>query len=157
MTPADFLAEQNRISRDHARAPMPWDGSSNGGFTTGTPWFDLNSNFSEINADAADYNPIYGCYTFLIAVRHTEPCLVYGDYEDLLPEHPHLFAYIRRLDDEGYFIVLNFSPHEQTLVLPGGFRRCEILMCNYKHIEDYDYRAPMRGWEARMYRLSRPA
>jgi glycosidase len=30
----------DRAGRDRHRTPMPWDGSANGGFTTGTPWLE---------------------------------------------------------------------------------------------------------------------
>ena len=35
-------------SRDNARTPMQWDSSENAGFTSGTPWIRLNSNYREI-------------------------------------------------------------------------------------------------------------
>lgn len=149
--PEAFLANQNKVSRDHARAPLPW--TAEGGFTTGEPWFALNPNMAEVNAESSQ--AIYSYYAGLIAIRHTEPSMVYGDYHDLLPDHPHLFTYTRLLGNEGHLIILNFSADEQPIKRPGDFRRCEILMCNYPSAEGFDYGSPMRGWEARIYRLYR--
>jgi oligo-1,6-glucosidase len=40
-------------SRDNARTPMQWDSSPNGGFTDAHPWLPVNTNYREINAQAA--------------------------------------------------------------------------------------------------------
>ena len=34
--------------RDNVRAPMRWDDSENGGFTTGVPWIKVNPKYKEI-------------------------------------------------------------------------------------------------------------
>ena len=41
------------ISRDNARTPMQWNSSKNAGFTTGTPWINVNPNYTAINTEAA--------------------------------------------------------------------------------------------------------
>ena len=42
-------------SRDNARPPVQWDGlSPNTGFTTGTPWIEVNPNYTAINAAAVE-------------------------------------------------------------------------------------------------------
>lgn len=58
-------------SRDNARTPMQWDDGHAGGFTTGTPWIEVNSNYMEINAGNAIKDPdsIYNYYKQLIALR----------------------------------------------------------------------------------------
>lgn len=143
MRAGDFLAEQNHLSRDHARAPMPWNGGCNGGFTTApTPWFALHPDFDVINA--AGSGDIYRYYTRLIALRRKHLALIYGDYNDLAPEHPRLFAYERRTDGERLRTYLNMSAQPLDTSLPDG----DCILCNY------GAPAPMlRGWEARIYRL----
>ena len=37
------------LGRDPERTPMPWDTTPNAGFTTGTPWLPLGSDWSERN------------------------------------------------------------------------------------------------------------
>jgi len=141
MTPAAFLAEQNHLSRDHARAPIPW--TAQGGFTTASaPWFALHPDFHAINA--ASQGEIFRYYERLIALRHKELTLIYGDYNDLAPEHQHLFAFERRIGNEGFRIVLNFSDQPVTTSLLHG----ELLVCN-----DTSASPVLRGWEARIYRL----
>jgi oligo-1,6-glucosidase len=138
----DFLANENRVSRDHARTPMQWSDGINGGFTTGVPWLAVNPNFPEINARAAD--AIYDWYAAVTALRRRGPALVYGDYRDMAPDHPHVFAYSRAISEDGYFIALNFSPEPQAFDCPA-----EIVMSN----DDAPERTLLRGWESRICRL----
>ena len=85
-----------RTSRDHARTPMQWSAAPNGGFTSAAKaWLAVNPNYPEINAEAALADPgsVYHHYARLAELRRTHSALVYGDFGDLAPEHPHLFAY----------------------------------------------------------------
>ncbi|ESQ75094.1 alpha-glucosidase [Asticcacaulis sp. AC402] len=139
-----FIANQNKVSRDHARTPMPW--TADGGFTSGKPWFALNPNFTDINAEAAgaDPNSVYHWYARLIALRHDNSVLVYGDYSDVLPDDERLFVYERTLDDEGWMIVLNFSREESMFSTPTDF---DLVLSSYGGADTH-----LRGWEARVYR-----
>ena len=49
----------------------------------------------------------------MIALRAKSPALIYGDYKDLDPTNPNIFAYTRTLGDEKYLVVLNFSAAPQ--------------------------------------------
>src|SRR5664279_439756 len=104
----DFLANMRKTSRDNARTPMQWDNAPNGGFTTATkPWLALNPNYRDINAKAAlaDRDSIYHFYHAMIDLRRKTPALLYGDYKDLDPSHPHIFAYTRTVGKDGYLVV----------------------------------------------------
>ena len=116
-----FLEHMNRTSRDHARTPMQWDGGPNAGFTIGAPWFAPNPNAGWLNA-AGQSGPgsIYDHYARLIALRRTHPPLVYGDYVDLAPDHPELFAYRRTIDGAGALVLLNFSRETIAFEPPAG-------------------------------------
>ena len=146
VTAADFLANQMRVSRDHARTPMQWRPESDGGFTGGKPWLAVNPNASEINAEAALADPasVYHYYAAMIALRRAHRALVYGAYKDLFPDHPRVFAYTRTTDDEALLVALNFSADEVAVDLPPGAR----LGGNYP-----DETPALRGWEARVLRL----
>ncbi len=135
-----FFTNQNKISRDHARMPIPW--TSDGGFTTGMPWFAFNPNFAEVNAGSG--RAIYDHYARLIALRHAELTLVYGDYEDIAPDHPQIFAYRRILGEVSFLVVLNFSGDIAGFDCPA----CESVIGNYDGST-----GALRAWEARVYRL----
>lgn len=135
-----FLANQNKISRDHARTPMQWSDASNAGFTTGKPWLAVHPGFAQINALTG--TAIYDVFARLIALRHAEPALVYGDFRDRMPDHRHLFVYERTIDSEGFVVALNFSAEYQSCDLPR-----DIVFSNY------NTPAPaLRAWEARICR-----
>lgn len=57
--------------RDNARTPVQWTSEYEAGFTTGTPWLAVNSNYTKINvADAlVDNDSIFYHYQKLIELR----------------------------------------------------------------------------------------
>ncbi len=139
---AAFVANQNRVSRDHARIPMAWSDSPNGGFTTGRPWFLIHPDAGRINA--ATQGAVYDHFARLIAHRHAHLSLIYGDYRDLAPDHPQVFAYERSMPGERHLIVLNMSGEEVAFDVPEGAWA----------VGNYDAPSPLlRGWEARVYRV----
>jgi oligo-1,6-glucosidase len=107
-----FLASQAKVARDNARTPIQWDSSPEAGFTTSThPWLAVNPNYKQINAAQEESDPasVLNYVRALIALRAHTLAFVYGDFEDLDPQHPHVFAYTRTLGAEKYLVVENFS------------------------------------------------
>ncbi len=156
--PAQVMRLIHAKSRDNARTPVQWDASAQAGFTSGAPWIKLNPRFPEINAAQAleDPDSIFSYYQQLIRLRKTVPAVVYGSYDLLLPDHPQIYAFTRRLEEECLLVILNFSAETPVFDLPPeiGFSTAELLIANYS----VDAAAPMRGfglrpYEARVYRL----
>ena len=144
-----FLKAVHWQSRDNARTPMQWDATPQAGFTAGKPWIPVNENYPSINVAAAENDPnsILHYYRKMIAFRKAHLTLVYGDFEDLLPEHPQLYCY-RRWDEEASFLmVLNFSDHATSWALPEG--NYAFMLGNYAEQQD----GALAPWESRVYRL----
>ena len=120
-------------SRDNARTPMQWDDSKNAGFTTGTPWIDVNPNYSKINAkeQVARENSVFNYYKKLIALRKEYEIIVYGDYNLLLPEDEDLFVYERSLDGKKLLVACNFSENEREFDFD-TVKNGKILINNYE-------------------------
>ena len=120
-------------SRDNARTPMQWDDSKNAGFTTGTPWIDVNPNYSKINAkeQMARENSVFNYYKKLIALRKEYEIIVYGDYNLLLPEDEDLFVYERSLDGKKLLVACNFSENEREFDFD-TVKNGKILINNYE-------------------------
>lgn len=104
-------------SRDNARTPMQWSTDNQAGFTQGTPWIPVITNYEEINAEKAmkDTNSIFGHYQELIALRKNYDIIVYGDYQLLLDDHESVFAYTRNWENETLLVVNNFYAEEVTV------------------------------------------
>jgi oligo-1,6-glucosidase len=155
VTEAAYIENLRHMSRDNARTPMQWDTSPNAGFTAGSkPWLDVNPNYKTINAAQAvsDSDSIYNYTARLIAFRAKTPALVYGDYKDLDPQHPHIFAYMRTLDNERYLVVHNFSSEPIDYRLPGDVKAGTLVMGNYGGQESRTATLHLKGWESRIYK-----
>ena len=152
----EYLEHQRKTSRDHTRTPMQWDDSPNAGFTAGPkPWFAINPNYTRINAKQAlaDGNSIYHYYAAILALRKSTPAFIYGDYKDIDPQHPSVFAYTRTLGRESYLIVLNFSRDKVTYTLPGRLKAGALRISNAKTQEEHSTMLHLEPWEARVYSL----
>lgn len=117
--PALLLA-MARMSRDQGRTPVQWDASAGAGFTTGTPWIAINPDYTEVNAAAEVGEPgsVFEHYRQLIALRHADPVVTYGDFELLLPDHPAIWAFLRRAPGAELLIAANFSADAVKTPLP---------------------------------------
>jgi oligo-1,6-glucosidase len=145
-----------KTSRDHSRTPMQWDDSPNGGFTTAArPWLAVNPNYKEINAAEAlaDSNSIYLYFKQLLELRKKTLAFVYGDYQDLDPEHPSLFVYTRTLAADKFFIALNFSTDTLAYSLPNWLKTGPLLLSNLGETEENAATIHLKAWEARIYRV----
>ncbi|MDQ0636210.1 oligo-1,6-glucosidase [Arthrobacter pascens] len=116
-TDAEVLAALAPLNRDNARTPVQWDASRHGGFTTGAPWIAVNPNANTINAAAQIDDPesVYNFYRQVIALRHTDPVVAYGDFTMLLPEDEHVYAFRRSLPGAELLVLGNFSATVQPV------------------------------------------
>ena len=133
VTAEDMMRYLKEISRDNARTPMQWDDSRNAGFTTGTPWINVNPNYPKINAQAAVADPdsVFHYYQELIRLRHTLPVIVYGKFEGLLEDSETIYAYRRLLDGQILTVACNFTDQEQACDLCEDPAARELIS-NYK-------------------------
>ena len=122
-------------SRDNARTPVQWDDSPNAGFTTGTPWIEVNPNYTAINAAAEEKDPdsVLNYYKQMIALRKSHLGLIYGSFQLLDEENPQVFAYRRTLAETGenYLIACNFSDKDAAFTIPADFAGAWRLIGNY--------------------------
>jgi len=153
--PEDVLVSLRRTSRDNARTPMQWTSGEHAGFTTGTPWLQVNPNHTWLNVEAQRDDPesVMAHYRRLIALRHQEPVVVDGDFTMLLPDHPAVYAFERTLGDDRLAVYANLSGEAVDGVLPEQAHGWELLLGNLPSADDSPG-APLRPWEARVYRVS---
>ncbi|MFD2657456.1 glycoside hydrolase family 13 protein [Gracilibacillus thailandensis] len=109
-----------KSGRDNSRTPMQWNHEINAGFSSGTPWLKVNPNYKEINVAAQQGNPgsILQYYKRMIATRKRYDVLVYGSYELELANHDKVYAYTRKLNEHGAFIITNLFDSEAEVSIP---------------------------------------
>jgi oligo-1,6-glucosidase len=107
----DFLKAVHIQGRDNARTPVQWTNEENAGFSTKQPWINVNSNYTEINVEIQQKDPdsIFNFYRKLIQYRKSHDTLIYGEYKIIDKLNPRVFAYERSLNNDQYFIMINFS------------------------------------------------
>lgn len=139
-------------SRDNSRTPVQWDSSKNAGFSTGTPWIDVARNYNEINVEQAlaDKNSVFYTYQALIALRKNLAVLTDGDYQDLLSQHPSVWAYQRTNATEKLTVVANLSAEKQVVRLETSG---QILLNNYQNLAQVENGIELKPYQA-VYLLS---
>ena len=78
---------------------------------------------------------------------------IYGDYKDLDPQHPSIFAYTRSLGADKYLVVLNLSKDNVAYTLPEGLKAGQLALSNSDGKEENVTALNLKGWEARIYKL----
>ncbi|PLT33415.1 alpha-glucosidase [Bacillus sp. V5-8f] len=146
--------------RDNARTPMQWDDSEHAGFTKGTPWFNVNPNYTAINVknDLENKNSIFYHYKKLIELRKKHEIVVYGSYDLILGDHESIFAYIRQLGDQMLLVINNFYEKEAEFELPSSitFGSGELLISNYDDHNVADIaKFTLRPYESVVYQLEK--
>lgn len=148
LPPDKLAARLYSMTRDHARTPMQWNSGAGAGFTAGKPWIMINPNHSFINAhdEALDPDSVLCFYKRVIALRRSEPALVYGRFIEAMGDGRETFCYYRVLGSDRFLIELNITGHEtaRTLNLTGA----SLVISSYHGRSDR-----LRPYEANIYRI----
>lgn len=114
-------------SRDNGRTPVQWNSDENAGFTTGTPWLGINSNYKSINMtdQMDDPKSVRSFYKQMIALRANSDVLKQGTFR-LICANCRLFIYERELDGKTIRILLSFTKRRQKAEFSG-----KVLLSNY--------------------------
>ena len=84
-------------------------------------------------------------YQTLIALRKKLAVLTDGDYQDLLPQHPSVWAYQRTNATEKLTVVANLSDQVQTIeIKPQG----QVLMNNYAEFDIKETGIELKPYQA---------
>ena len=148
----------HRASRDSARTPMQWTSGENAGFTTGTPWFYVNSNFREINVEdqLSDPDSLLNFYKKAIALRKRLPVVRDGSYRDIHPYSGKLYTYTRETENQTLLVVCSFTDKPVRFHPPKGcdLAQMELLLTNYDGTLEHGGFVT-RPYEARVYLKNR--
>ncbi len=107
--PFEKLVKGFDLGRDPERAPLRWDDTKAGGFTTGEPWLPLSEERSRnIEAQRRDPRSLLHLYRELIGLRRKEPCLLYGEYMPIRAQND-IFSFARTSKETKILVGLNLS------------------------------------------------
>jgi alpha-glucosidase len=103
--------------RDGERTPMQWNDSAYAGFSPTRPWLPVPASFKTHNvaSELADPISVLQFYRHLLALRHQERALLYGNYIALNQDNPNVLSYLRRYKNEAVLVVLNMSATAQQV------------------------------------------
>ncbi|MEZ9129307.1 alpha,alpha-phosphotrehalase [Vibrio splendidus] len=152
----DMMAILAQKSRDNSRTPMQWNSETYAGFSLSQPWLDVANNYTEINAEQAleDKDSVFYFYKALIELRKRVPVITHGSYQDLLPEHPSIFAYVRESEGQTLLCINNYYGEETECVLPERFEmmKAKSLLSNYQVSESLvtSHHQVLRPYETRI-------
>ena len=144
-----------KSTRDNARTPVQWDGSENAGFTTGTPWFPVNTNYKEINVEKEANNPdsILNHYKALIKFKKENEVAKWGDYKEHYKNSDKLYVYERNYKGKRLLVINSFTDENVAFEAPAGFdlEKGKPILCNYKNITVQKNGFKTRPYETRVY------
>lgn len=124
--PIGKLGWPEEKGRDGERTPMQWNDGPNAGFSKAAPWLPVPPSYKTHNvaSELKDPNSVLSFYKRVLALRHTKPALLDGEYVPLNENDANVLSYLRKYKDEAVLVVLNMSADPQTASLdlsPQGF------------------------------------
>ncbi len=150
-----FIDAQKISARDNGRTPFQWSDAPNGGFTSGTPWLQVNPNYRDVNVVAEEKNPQSPLNYFraLVKLRKATPALIYGAYALVDATNPDVYAYTRVLDADRYLVLLNFRSHPSWVDL-AGLPRNKLVRVFGNYGTTAASFENLRPYEAAVYRIA---
>jgi alpha-glucosidase len=138
--PFEKLVPGFDLNRDPQRAPMRWDDTPCGGFTSGTPWLPLGEDIGERNVERLknDSRSLLSLYRQLIALRRRESVLVAGEYRPIRTVND-ILTYKRIGADAEILIALNTAGEPRQLQWQG---RGTLLLSSYLDCDEGPVEGP---------------
>ena len=137
----EALAVCSKMSRDNARTPVQWSDSDNAGFTTGTPWLKVNSNYKDINVQNQENDPdsVLNYYRKLVATRKSpeyKEVFTYGEFEPAYEDTEYVMAYYRVSDNQRILVAANFGKDAKTIELKFPVKKVVLSNVGRKEINE---------------------
>ena len=135
-------------ARDHARVPMQWDDTVNGGFNIGyRPWQCVNRDYKNINVkkDLESDKSIYHFYQKLLDIRKNDPAAIDGKTIEYDHDNKKVVAYSR---DNKLFILGNFTNKNVKYELPSWTENGNLLLNNYQELAKDKLTVTLKPYQA---------
>lgn len=98
------------------RRPMQWSDEAFGGFSTATPWEELDPAYVDFNVAGQIDSPdsLLAVYRNLITLRAAHPALALGDYLPVDAASRGVYAFLRQKGSETLLVVVNLTKSTVT-------------------------------------------
>ncbi|KAF2174128.1 glycoside hydrolase family 13 protein [Zasmidium cellare ATCC 36951] len=152
---AKAKASLQHLSRDHARTPMQWDASRNGGFTDDSvqPWMRVNTSTTEINVtqQTKSKDSVLAFWRHMLQFRkeHAD-VLVHGTFELVDRQNEKVMSFVKHGKSRSALVVCNFSATDSEFPCVGMNGKTDLLLSNVLDVSGGDR---LRPWEGRVYTL----
>lgn len=110
------------------RTPMQWDSTpTTAGFTTSTPWQEVNADSTGINVDNQESSPdsLLNHYRALVQARAASHALQHGNVTFVESASRKVLSYLRLSDEQSVLIIINMDDQpvsDYALTLPENYR-----------------------------------
>jgi glycosidase len=96
---------------EQIRTPMEWSAVANAGFSTGTPWEPVNTDYQIRNVASQDKDPnsLLTLYRDLVRIRNAHLALREGQWLKVDSGATSVFAALRATNGEAILVLLNLS------------------------------------------------
>jgi alpha-amylase len=93
------------------RTPMQWNSTSQAGFTNGTPWYAVNTDYTDKNVESqqANSNSLWNQYRKFISIRNSEVALRRGNLKTITPPSASVLAFLRQYENENVLVIVNLG------------------------------------------------
>ena len=147
----DALRAIERNGRDNARTPFQWSAAHAAGFTAGSPWLQVNPNYTQINLEQQTRDPssVFRYYKKLIALRKNprySETLIYGSFEPYLADESCVLSYMRRSPDQTILVLSNYGKETRSLPLPARPKKILLDNCPGRDLSIADGRITLSGY-----------
>ena len=144
----------NYGARDHARVPMAWDDSINGGFNRGAKtWQSVFTEYRNINAekDLKAKKSVYRFYQKLLKLRKENQTFIYGTFREYLHDHKQIAAYSREYGGKSFLVIANFSRKSVSVSLEENMRNAALCLNNYSAVKKDGLTLTLQPYQAVVY------
>lgn len=138
-------------ARDNARSPFQWDNTPYGGFTSVTPWINVNNNYKEINLETqkTDLNSLVSRYKSIFAFRK-EHAIVEGKISFINIKDEDSFIYVNKTKTSTILSISNFRNKDVAISMDIDLSGYKLQFKNYD-AKELDSTMLLKPYESLVY------
>jgi oligo-1,6-glucosidase len=147
----------NKEGRDNARTPMQWTEYENAGFSTHSPWLQINPNYSTINVEnqLEDKNSILKYYQRIFALKRENPIFSYGKFIELEKENKNVYAYRKVNNNKEILVFLSFSKSEIVIDYEFDTKKdYDMLINNYSFVTKTMEKLTLMPYQSLIFKIN---